>query len=198
MTEIWRQVVGYEGLYEVSSLGRVRTLGRMRKCINGGGSYWQGPRLRATPIDHTSTGYRYVGLFKDGKNTKHMVHSLVLESFVGPRPIGMECCHNDGDRANAKLANLRWDTKRGNKADQVLHGTAPRGENGPRAILTVELTQWIRESPQSSASIAPVFGVSASTVRAVRIGQNWVVASLPKARAVAAGWRFTAGRIIAP
>lgn len=64
-----------------------------------------------------------VGL-KDGTTSrKALVHVLVLEAFVGPRPEGMACCHNDGDGQNNTLANLRWDTYSSNNHDLVRHGT---------------------------------------------------------------------------
>jgi hypothetical protein len=52
-----------------------------------------------------------------------MVHQLVLEAFVGPRPRGMESCHNNGNQTDNRLVNLRWDTKSENNLDRVRHGT---------------------------------------------------------------------------
>ncbi len=64
------------------------------------------------------------------------IHRLVLEVFVGPCPEGMECCHGDGNNQNNALSNLRWDTSKSNKADQVIHGTAQLGSNHSGAKLT--------------------------------------------------------------
>lgn len=170
--ELWLPVVGYEGLYIVSSFGRVATLPRWVRCKDGSRRQVKG-MMRRTFVDHTSHGYRCVGLTRDGIAKKCGVHILVLEAFQGPRPPGMEACHNDGDRTNARLDNLRWDTKKANQADKVLHGTAARGERQGSAKMTLELVQWVRESPQSSLALAPILGLAPSTIRAVRLGQNW-------------------------
>lgn len=169
MSERWLPVVGYEGLYEVSNLGRVRSLDR----ICDGGKLRRG-RMLGCPVDTKGAGYRFVSLSRHGKGKKSNVHVLVLEAFVGPRPSpSHEACHNDGDPTNAALSNLRWDTAAGNWADKWRHGTAPVGERSGVSVLTSEAVQWIRESRQSSLALAPVFGVASSTIRAIRLRQNW-------------------------
>lgn len=119
--EEWRPVVGYEGLYEVSNLGRVRSLDRhvaMR---------WPGHRQmirgRIKRLHESApTGYLATGLARDGQKVTKRVHLLVLEAFVGPRPDGMEACHNNGDMHDNRASNLRWDTKRANAQDVLRHG----------------------------------------------------------------------------
>ncbi|MET0716382.1 MAG: NUMOD4 motif-containing HNH endonuclease [Mycetocola sp.] len=109
--EEWRAVPDWEGLYEISSHGRVRSLrsGRVLK-----------PWL-------TNFGHRQVQLCRRGRPTGRTIHSLVLEAFVGPRPAGMEGCHNDGDPTNNHPENLRWDTHRANMQDMQIHGTHAQG-----------------------------------------------------------------------
>lgn len=85
----------------------------------------------------------------------------------------MEACHGDGNRANPVLSNLRWDTQSGNAGDRWKHGTANAGEQSPKAVLNNDLVRTILESPLSSLKLAPLLGVASSTVRAVRLGQNW-------------------------
>lgn len=113
--ERWRPVVGFEDRYEVSSLGRVRSLARIDSLGR------QVPRriLKAplTPYD-----YPRVTLHLNGARSKARVHVLVAEAFLGPRPSGMEVCHVDGDPANNAVTNLRWDTHRSNQRDVVRHG----------------------------------------------------------------------------
>ena len=111
--ERWASVIGYEGYYEVSTEGRVR---RTRPA-----SGTQAGRIRTGHRDRD--GYLYIGLSRDGESRKRLVHVLVLEAFVCPRPEGMEACHNDGDAGNPRLDNLRWDTPSNNNRDKVLHGT---------------------------------------------------------------------------
>lgn len=105
--ECWKKIRGFD--YEVSDLGRVysRKTGKMLKCFS---------RARK---GYGST----VILHKDGKPTCHFVHKLVLEAFVGRRPKDMQACHNDGDKENNRLNNLRWDTPKNNCRDKRHHGT---------------------------------------------------------------------------
>lgn len=114
--EIWKPVVGYEGMYEVSSLGRVKSLPRTNEYgrrVNG----------RFMSIILHPSGHTHVKLSIRG-NSKHVsVHRLVLFAFDGPPPKGHEGCHNDGNPSNNHRSNLRWDTRSANQYDRVKHGT---------------------------------------------------------------------------
>lgn len=136
--EVWRPVVGAEGLYEVSNLGRVRGVDR----VDGQGRHWPG-RIRA--LGNTGK-YKTVPLYIEGRQTPKIVHRLVLESFVGPCPDGMEACHNDGNPHNNRLDNLRWDTHTENMYDVVRHGrhhlrNATHCKRG-HEFTERNLTQW--------------------------------------------------------
>ena len=133
--EIWKPVVGFEGLYEVSDQGRVRSL--PRKGASGsryyGGGYLKGHALK--------WGHIYVTLRRPGaKAYKNSVHRIVLEAFVGPCPEGMEGCHNNGNAGDNRLENLRWDTHSENMKDVVRHGNHPlsKKERCPRGHLLSE------------------------------------------------------------
>lgn len=116
--EQWRPVAGHEGLYEVSDRGRVRSIDRTIICRNGTTSRRPGKMLKPQITPH---GYRRITFgYRRGQQ---YVQSLVLTAFVGPRPAGLEACHNDGDPSNNMLSNLRWDTRISNMLDQVRHGT---------------------------------------------------------------------------
>lgn len=120
VTEKWRPAVGYEGSYEVSDQGHVRSLDR----IIGGNRpgrhrHWRGRPLK---LIRQANGYWGVGLSKDGHHRSCMVHALVLTAFVGPRPPGMEACHGRGGPLDNRLANLRWDTSSANSFDCVRDG----------------------------------------------------------------------------
>ena len=109
--ETWLPVVGWEGLYEVSDLGRVRSL--PRKGTRGG---------LLSPGTKTS-GHLVVILCAHGSKTTRHVHQLVLEAFTGPCPPGLESLHDDGNPARNVLANLRYGTHGENMRDAVRHGT---------------------------------------------------------------------------
>ena len=127
MSETWKPISGYEGCYEVSDLGRVRSLDRQSHGFRAG-------RMLKQNIG-VGNGYLYVTLYRKPHKRRANVHTLVLEAFAGPRPDGMEACHNDGDRTNPRLSNLRWGTHSENIYDIVRHGnhfqsTKTRCKNG--------------------------------------------------------------------
>lgn len=119
MSETWRPIPGHTR-YEVSDLGRVRSLRRGE------------PKLMK-PARNVRNEYRYLTVVSDeGKPWSIQVHRLVLLAFVGPKPDGMETRHLDGDTENNTLANLVYGTRLENVADKVLHGTNSGGPRGPR------------------------------------------------------------------
>lgn len=125
--EQWLPVVGYEGLYEVSDMGRVRSLDRAvwrddARCRPHYVTY----RGREMRLSRQAHGYVGVILWRDGKYRNVRVHRLVLEAFVGPCPRGMETLHGNGQRNDNRLANLRWGTQEENAEDRVRHGTLTR------------------------------------------------------------------------
>ena len=168
--EGWVAARGWEGLYEVSNLGGVRSIPRLG--ITAFGKRMYGGSL-VTPFVHKRTGYLCVNLTKRGKRKQELLHRLVIESFLGDCPKGMECCHNDGDRTNPALKNLRWDTRKGNHADKKNHGTHQEGEKNPFRKLTDEAVREIRASDASLDVLAEKFGVSVGCVSKVRYFSNW-------------------------
>ncbi|MDM3894746.1 NUMOD4 motif-containing HNH endonuclease [Mycobacterium intracellulare] len=115
--EAWRPVVGWEGLYEVSDQGRVRSVERIVQF----GSQTRTVRSTILKPGETTKGALYVVL-SNGRPKNRRVHQLVLEAFVGPCPPGMEGCHWDDDKKNNALTNLRWDTHSANELDKVRNG----------------------------------------------------------------------------
>ena len=104
--EQWRPVVGYEGLYSVSNLGRVRTEERVIVRVGGIRCTYRARIMR--PSIGKNNPYRSLRLHPaDGKPVGKAVHILVLEAFVGARPDGMEGCHGDGNTENNSVRNLR-------------------------------------------------------------------------------------------
>jgi hypothetical protein len=118
-TERWLAAAGYEGYYEVSDRGRVRSVSRTLYLCDGRTRPHHG-KLRAISIN--SQGQHYVTLHTCGSSRTELVHHLVLETFVGPRPSGLEGCHWDDDSSNNAVDNLRWDTHGANMRDCVRNG----------------------------------------------------------------------------
>lgn len=139
MTEQWLPVVGWEGLYEVSDMGRVRSLDRQL----ADGRRVRGRVLR--PGKAGDKGYQHVNLTYDGKPVTAYIHALVAAAFIGPRPPRQEVCHNDSDTGNNWAINLRYDTSTGNKMDRVLSGRdhyAARPACKNKHTYTEETTRW--------------------------------------------------------
>lgn len=165
--EHWRPVVGYEGLYEVSDLGRVRSL--PRKTTKGG---------IMKPHAQPKYGHLLVSLSPPPANgSKFLVHRLVLEAFVGPCPVGFEARHfPDNDPANNRLENLSWGTRLQNVRDRVPCGTQPRGAQSHNAKLTELQVREMLAAKKCGAGFRALgrrYGVSHTTVRQIVSGERW-------------------------
>ncbi len=165
-TEAWKDIANHEGSYQVSSLGRVRSLDRV---LSDGRTY-TGRLLKPGIASH---GYPTVNLSNKGVVVNMLVHRLVLDAFIGPCPAGLECCHRDGDRTNPRLNNLRWDTSANNYKDSVRHGTYSHGSRHGHAKLC-ELDVWlIRNINATSTVMAEFFDVSTTTIIDARNRRTW-------------------------
>lgn len=174
-TERWMPVVGYEGLYSISDIGRVRAEPKLVHHRDGRVCSRKQKLMRPAP----SRLYLYLSvrlLGADGRYSTHYVHTLVLEAFGGRRPHGMEVCHCDGDRQNNRFTNLRWDTRSGNHADKNAHGTATVGERHPMRKLdnaTVMKIRARRDQGASSSQLSEEFDISRMTAYRAATGKSW-------------------------
>lgn len=114
--ETWKPIPGYEGEYEVSDHGKVRSLTRYVPAKDGRTTLRKGRVLK--PCPHKS-GHVRVGL---GRGKREYVHRLVLKAFKGACPIGLEACHADDNPVNNHIDNLRWASRSANVYDQVRNG----------------------------------------------------------------------------
>lgn len=169
-TEIWKPIPGFEG-YEVSDLGRVRSLDREIAIDHRGrGRLWI-RRYRGKLLAPVDDG-RYLAVHL-GSRKQMRVHQLVMLAFVGEPPPGTEVAHNNGRGTNCKLLNLRYDSPPGNAADKLNHGTDARGEKCPTARLTREAVRAIRHSALDRKLLAEAYGVSKSHIDNIKAGHRW-------------------------
>jgi hypothetical protein len=162
-TSTWLPVVGFEAVYDVSSIGEVRSVatGRVLK-----------PQRK--------DGYLRVDLSRGGKVTKKLVHVLVLEAFVGLCPPGMEARHvHDRTRSNCAAWNLAWGTKAENGADKRRH--PPTSGRDLAGMVFGKLTA-LRKSPVQSHNARWVCRCFCGQERVARAdllirGKSWSCAS---------------------
>ncbi len=173
MKEIWKDVRGYEGLYEVSNLGRVRSLGRTVP-----GSYGSVRRLKTRfVVGSKSAGYRCIHLCDGPRRSQRYVHDLVSEAFIGPRPEGnFYVNHKDGDKLNNELTNLEYCSP----TENIVHAFATglrtdHGECHRWAKLSDADVIWIRvwaDEGFPTKVIANAFGVGRHAVRNIVCGRR--------------------------
>lgn len=121
-------------------------------------------------------GYLTVAVRKDGKYYYFLIHRLVLETFIGPCPEGMECLHGDGSRTNNRVENLRWGTRQENCDDMVEMDRSTYGERNARAKLTeddvLDIVSMLKKGV-SQSRIATKHGISQKAVSLIKMGVTW-------------------------
>ena len=161
--ETWKDIPSYEGLYQVSNLGRVKGLDRVVKTKNGRTQYKKGTVLKNKM---GTNGYHYVCLYKNNKQKTFMIHSLVALNFIGDRPNKNDICHINGNRLDNRVSNLKYDTRAENFNDMYR-----QGKKNPKGKLSVEDVLEIRKIHKAGKhyhrEIAEMFNVSISTVNCV-------------------------------
>ena len=158
--------------------------------ITQDGQVWSNPRMSAQKhflkggfrkLSLSKFRYLRIDLWRDGKPHICFVHRLVLETYVGPCPDGMECCHLNGNRQDNRLENLRWGTKSENSLDSIRHGTHAglkrKGDKHPLHKLIgedVRVIRYLRDVAKFSLrDIAWQFDIALQTVSKICTGKRW-------------------------
>jgi hypothetical protein len=150
--------------------------GSIWTCMSGGrqNGRW---RLRKTTQNHKKWKHRFCILKQVGGRKKvHQVGHWILLAFAGPRPVGCECLHGDGDPLNNDISNLRWGTHKDNAEDSKRHGTMVRGERVGLAKVTEELVIQMRlrsAAGEQDMVIAADVGLDATVVSRIVRGELW-------------------------
>lgn len=171
MTEIWKPVPGYEGVYEVSDRGRVK---RITTWANN-----KTEKIRRLVV--ASNGYHQVSLSQNGIGKVFTVHSIVMEAFVGPRQDGLQVNHKNGIKTDNRLENLEYVTP----GENVLHSyralrRAPSiscGEQSGKSNLTEKQVLEIRHRYEagsvSQTQLGEHYGVCHQTIHAIVNRKTW-------------------------
>lgn len=178
MSERWRPIPGYEGKYEVSDLGRVRSVARTTLAKNRWGTITQrrypGCELRAY-VNVARGGYRYVNLHVNGQQHMRRVCGLVASAFIGPRPTGHQTRHLNGVAHDDRVANLCYGTAKENALDKERHGTIRRGAAHPTSCLSSGQVAFLRGAHNRVPKrlLADALGVSVGHVSNIQNGWRW-------------------------
>lgn len=167
MQELWRPVVGYEGLYEVSDQGRVKSLPRRRR--NGG-------IIKERILRTAGNPYQLATFTVDRKRTAKRVHQLVAEAFLGPAPSGMIVLHGPGGKGDNRLENLSYGTySDNNKRDRWRDGTINAGEAHHKTTITAKDVLEIRAlaGTMPQKDIGQLYGLTQAGVSGIICRRRW-------------------------
>jgi hypothetical protein len=163
----WETIPSFES-YEINDRGDVRRRVKAKT------------RQALIPMHPTKlNGYLRVGLRSNNKYYSRFVHTLVMLAFVGPKPDGMQVCHNDNNPFNNNLSNLRYDTPKGNSKDKRANGTFPSGEANGNAALSRKDVLYIRNvykrysRTHGSGPLSKQFGVTQECILNAATGRAW-------------------------
>lgn len=174
--EIWKDIKGYEGLYQVSNMGNIRSLDR--EIYNKSNRSYCFTKGRVLKGNSRKNWYKQVRLYNNEHKAKtHLVHRLVAEYFV-PKVEGKEFVnHIDGNKENAIYTNLEWVTAKENSIHAIKTGLTPIGQNSTSAKLNdqqvMEIRSKISTGKYSCMTVAKEYGISDSTVEKIVDGRLW-------------------------
>jgi hypothetical protein len=172
--EEWKDVPGWEGYYQVSSLGRVRSVDRAVTQKSRWGIQNRIMRGKLLKLNSCTNKYLFVTLSRPGEKPKaHLVHRLVAFAFHGNPPLDHEVCHTNGIRTDNRSANLRWDSRSSNHRDKLSHGTDSRGEKNSMCKLNTQQILEIRASNLTLKELSKRYEVTEGTLSQIKNFKSW-------------------------
>lgn len=174
INEFWSPIKGYEGLYEISNWGRIKSLEKIIVYSNGRKYLYEEKILKLNP----SNGYRTISLVKDKVKQTHMVHRLVASAFK-ENPFNKPFVnHEDGDRSNNYYLNLNWSTNSENQLHSynVLGNKSVRGENNGSSKLNsgdITAIRYLCSTGVSQTLVGNRFGICQEAVRKIINRITW-------------------------
>jgi hypothetical protein len=172
MTELWRDIPGYEGRYQASNLGRIRSLDRRVPCAHGATRLMRGRVLKPAGSKYDPHLSVVLGHGRAGS----LVHKLVALAFLGPRPDGQEVRHLDGDPLNNRADNLAYGTRTENLLDIYrAGGSRPGGLTAEQALGIYNRLK----AGERGADLAREHGVSQACISSIKVGGtlSWITSA---------------------
>lgn len=170
----WKPIPGYEGLYEISDAGEVRSLDRVVARLTPTGN--AGTRhyfAKTKTIYSDRDGYSCVSLCKGGVQKPYRVSRLVLTAFEQPSKPGEEACHKNHDKLDNSIRNLRWGTRQENEDDKTSSGRRPRNTINKLTASDVALAKKLRLDGLTYKEIGKVLSCHLSNVWLIVKGATW-------------------------
>lgn len=174
MQEIWKDIKNYEGLYQVSNLGNVKSLKRIEICGGRAKIRIRNERILRPGVD--KDGYLQVGLCKNAKIKTRRVHHLVLENFLPENSQGQSSNHKNGIKSDNRVENLEWCSIQYNNQHTIDVLGKRTHENHWKSILTekdIILIKELRNKNYTYKELSKQFGVSASHCCSIVKGRVW-------------------------
>ena len=141
--EIWKPIKNYEGLYEVSNFGSIRSLDRTVKAAIRNNNFIKRKGRDITP-KYTQQGYQFVLLYKDGVSKSMFIHRIVAIEFLDNTDLKLAVNHKDLVKSNNNVLNLEWVTYKENKAHAMENNAVAKGESCGASILKESDVIFIR------------------------------------------------------
>ncbi len=189
MEEIWKDIAGYEGKYEVSNLGRVRGVERKTTLCNQHGEFQRKEHGRIkSQCMNRKDGYRNVRLYRDGKERTLYVHRLVAQAFI-PNPDNLpEVNHKDEDTTNNRVDNLEWCSSKYNSNYGV--GSLVRHQQKSYRVARIDKDGNILREYPSLLEAARQTGEAIRTIRMQCTKKTKLKSESKKSKLVFYRWKF--------
>lgn len=175
--EIWLEIPGYEGAYEASNLGQIRSMDREVKYIKGGKEIVNKYKGKVLTPTFDKDGYRQVTMKKTVK-----VHRIVAKAFL-PNPENKATVnHIDGIKDNNNISNIEWATFSENANHKYSVLNRGRGEEHGKTTLTEDQVRAIKVNKDNlkGVELAEIYGVTSSAISSIKHGKNWGHVLVPK------------------
>ena len=167
--EEWKDIKGYEGLYQISSFGRVKRLPRV--AGNKHKLFWCFLKLQK------SRDRKVIGLWKGGKMKRYLVHRLVGKAFIENIDNKPQINHKDNNAGNNRVENLYWGTQKENCADKIIHGTHQTGEKNSfhklKEIDVLEIRKLYSSGYYTYKELGELFKVDLSNIGLIVNRKHW-------------------------
>lgn len=164
---MWKDIKGYEGIYQISDNGDIKSLNRFDKAGHN-----LKELIRKQKV--TKFGYKNITLYKDGKRKEYFVHRLVAYTFIGMPKGKKQVNHKNGNKIDNRVENLEWVTVSENHKHMYRTGLrSMEGEHHNNRKVNAKQAIEIFKSREKGVDLAKKYGVTTGTISLIRRSKNW-------------------------